>query len=86
MLKLRGARQRMKARTGRCEGVKGFGAMEGEQATIERMKELRNAGMSLESIAATLNGEGRGTRMGKPWLGATVNKIIRSAQPAKMVA
>jgi DNA invertase Pin-like site-specific DNA recombinase len=86
VLKLRGARQRMKARTGRCEGVKGFGVMEGEQATIDRMTELRSAGMSLESIAATLNSEGRGTRMGRPWLGATVNKIIRAAQSAKMVA
>jgi DNA invertase Pin-like site-specific DNA recombinase len=86
VLKLRGARQRMKARTGRCEGVKGFGVMEGEQATIDRMTELRSAGMSLEGIAATLNSEGRGTRMGKPWLGATVNKIIRAAQSAKMVA
>jgi DNA invertase Pin-like site-specific DNA recombinase len=89
VLKLRGARQRMKSRTGRCEGVKGFGAMDGEQATLDRMKELRKAGMSLESIAITLNSEGRGTRMGKPWLGATVNKIIRSAQSAqsaKMVA
>jgi DNA invertase Pin-like site-specific DNA recombinase len=86
VLKLRGARQRMKARTGRCEGVKGFGAMDGEQVTIDRMTELRNAGMSLEGIAATLNREGRGTRMGKPWLGATVNKIIRAAQSAKMVA
>jgi DNA invertase Pin-like site-specific DNA recombinase len=86
VLKLRGARQRMKARTGRCEGVKGFGLMEGEQATIDRMTELRSAGMSLEGIAATLNSEGRGTRMGRPWLGATVNKIIRAAQSAKMVA
>jgi DNA invertase Pin-like site-specific DNA recombinase len=86
VLKLRGARQRMKARTGRCEGVKGFGTMEGEQATIDRMTELRGAGMSLETIAVTLNSEGRGTRMGKPWLGATVNKIIRAAQSAKMAA
>jgi hypothetical protein len=76
----------MKARTGRCEGVKGFGVMEGEQATIDRMTELRASDMSLEGIAATLNSEGRGTRMGKPWLGATVNKIIRAAQSAKMVA
>jgi DNA invertase Pin-like site-specific DNA recombinase len=86
VLKLRGARQRMKARTGRCEGVKGFGVMEGERTTIDRMTELRSAGMSLVGIAATLNSEGRGTRMGKPWLGATVNKIIRAAQSAKMVA
>jgi hypothetical protein len=34
VLSLRGARQRMKARTGRSEGRKPYGAMEGERATI----------------------------------------------------
>jgi DNA invertase Pin-like site-specific DNA recombinase len=83
VLKLRGARQRVKARTGRCEGVKAFGTLEGEQATLDLMCELRSSGMSLDAVAETLNAQGRGTRMGKPWLGATVNKIIRaSAQVA----
>jgi DNA invertase Pin-like site-specific DNA recombinase len=87
VLKLRGARQRVKAKTGKCEGVKSFGSVEGEQGTIERMTELRATGMSLDSIAATLNSEGRATRMGGPWMGATVNKILRaSAYSARMAA
>jgi DNA invertase Pin-like site-specific DNA recombinase len=84
VLKLRGARQRVKARTGRCEGVKAFGTLEGEQGTLDLMRELRGSGMSLEAVAETLNEQGRGTRMGKPWLGATVNKIIRAS--AQVVA
>lgn len=39
VLKLRGARQRMRTRTGRCEGRKSYGTNEGEQAIIARMKE-----------------------------------------------
>src|ERR1035437_10037740 len=50
VLKLRGARQRMKARTGRCEGRKPYGANEGEQAIIARMKELRASGMAYDRI------------------------------------
>src|SRR5579862_9270590 len=37
VLKLRGARQRIKARKGRCEGSKPFGYAQGHRATIERM-------------------------------------------------
>src|ERR1035441_9872020 len=62
VLKLRGARQRMKARTGRCEGRKPYGAMDGEQAIIAHMKELRASGMAYDRIAATLNDEGVPTR------------------------
>lgn len=35
VLKLRGARQRMKAGTGRCEGAKPYGTREGEAATLK---------------------------------------------------
>lgn len=78
VLKLRGARQRMKARTGRCEGRKPFGANQGEQAIIARMKELRASGMAYDRIAAALNSEGVPTRTpGKRWHGFAVNQILR---------
>ena len=78
VLKLRGARQRMKARTGRCEGRKPYGAMDGEQATIARMKELRASGMAYDRIAATFNSEGVPTRTpGKRWHGFAVNQILK---------
>src|ERR1017187_7503619 len=35
--KRRGARQRMKAKTGRCEGRKPFGYYDGEPAILDRM-------------------------------------------------
>jgi DNA invertase Pin-like site-specific DNA recombinase len=83
VLKLRGARQRMKAKTGRCEGRKPYGATEGEQAIIARMRELRASGMAFDRIAATFNSDGVPTRTpGKRWHGFAVNQIFRrAAQP-----
>ena len=70
----------MKARTGRCEGRKPYGAMDGEQAIIARMSELRAAGMAYDRIAATLNNEGVPTRTaGKRWHGFAVNQILKRA-------
>src|ERR1035437_9334844 len=77
VLKLRGARQRMKAATGRCEGRKPYGERDGEAAVIGRMRELRAAGMAYQHIAATLNSEGVTTRTaGARWRGCTVNAIL----------
>ncbi len=78
VLKLRGARQRMKARTGRCEGRKPYGDRPGEMDVGNRMKELRAAGMGYDRIAATLNAEGVPTRTpGKQWHGFAINQILR---------
>lgn len=80
VLKLRGARQRMKAKTGRCEGAKPYGTLPGEAAVIERMKELRAAGLGFDRIAAQLNTEGLKPRRGKQWWGLAVNKILSRAK------
>jgi hypothetical protein len=48
VLKFSGARQCMKARTGRCDGRKPYGATEDEQAIISRMKELRAPAMAFD--------------------------------------
>jgi len=77
--KLRGARQRIKAKTGRCEGRKPFGHYEGENAVLGRMKALRGTGMSFDRIAEALNGDGLKPRTGDRWWGKTVNNIL-SAQ------
>ena len=78
VLKLRGARQRTKARTGRCEGRKPYGATECEQATIDRMKELRATGMAYDRIAARFNSEGVPARTpNKRWHGFAINQIIK---------
>jgi DNA invertase Pin-like site-specific DNA recombinase len=77
--KLRGARQRMKAKTGRCEGTKPFGHYEGEDAILVRMTALRAVGLGYDRIAAALNAEGLKPRTGAQWWGRTINNIL-SAQ------
>jgi DNA invertase Pin-like site-specific DNA recombinase len=76
VLKLRGARMRMRAKEGRCEGRKPYGFFDGEEAVIERMKALRATGLGFDRIAAQLNTEGRKTRTGAPWHGLVVNRIL----------
>ncbi len=62
--KLKAARQRMKAKTGRCEGRKAFGLTEREQTTIRRMKELTAQGLNYTHVADALNTEGHKTQTG----------------------
>ena len=74
--KLRGARERKRARTGRCEGRKPFGKTQAERGAIERMSELRTEGMGFDRIARTLNDEGVPTRSRGRWHGWAVNQIL----------
>ena len=80
VLKLRGARQRMKARTGRCEGAKAFGTHEGQRPTIDRILSLRASGMAVDTIAETLNVEGMKSKMGGNWYGSSVRNVILREQ------
>ena len=80
VLKLRGARQRAKAQHGKCEGRKLYGTRTGEDEVIERMKELRELGISFRRIAAALNTDGVKTRtIGKRWHGSLVSQILKRA-------
>jgi DNA invertase Pin-like site-specific DNA recombinase len=74
--KLRGARQRAKAKTGRCEGAKPFGYHDGEGAALERMKTLRTEGLSFEAIAAALTQEGFCTRFEGRWQARVISRIL----------
>jgi len=76
VLKLRGARMRMRSKAGRCEGRKPFGYYEGEATALDRMKELRAAHMGFDRIAAQLNAEGLQTRTGAKWHGLVCNRIL----------
>jgi len=80
VLKLRGARMRMRAKTGRCEGAKPYGTFPGESEVIERMKALRATPMGFDRIAGALNAEGIKPRRGRRWHGLTVNKILTAQQ------
>jgi DNA invertase Pin-like site-specific DNA recombinase len=84
VLKLRGARLRMKAKEGRCEGQKPYGFYNQEEQTLVRMKELRQTGLGYDRIAETLNAENVKPRTGERWWGKTVNNIL-TARPSPRV-
>jgi DNA invertase Pin-like site-specific DNA recombinase len=86
VLKLRAARDRIRAREGRCEGRRAFGANPAEKKVLDRILELRRARrgqprQSFEKIAAQLNLEGASTRTGVAWAPATVYKVVRRHRP-----
>lgn len=76
VLKLKGARQRKKADTGRCEGRKPYGDRPGEAENIARMVALRAAGATFQEIADTLNAEAVPTRSSGRWSVGTIGKIL----------
>ena len=76
VLKLRGARIRTKAKTGRCEGAKPYGTLQGEPEIVERMRTMHAANMGFDRIADSLNAEGIKPRRGARWWGRTINNIL----------
>lgn len=76
VIKLRAAKQRIRATGVKCEGAKLYGELPGELATVERLRALRSTGMGFDRIAATLNTEGIKPRRGARWHGLTINKIL----------
>jgi DNA invertase Pin-like site-specific DNA recombinase len=74
--KLRGARQRTKAKTGRCEGRKPYGATPAEREVVERMRQLHHAGSGYNAVCQQLNAEGITARDGGAWSTATVRRIV----------
>jgi site-specific DNA recombinase len=78
--KLRAARARKKAATGRCEGRKPYGYYDGELAIVETIRHLRRtkiAGkkMSLAKVAERLNAMKLPTRGGGEWRASVVGQI-----------
>ena len=74
--KLKAARARKKATTGRCEGRKPFGHRDGEPEVLDRMKALRADKLSFGKIAKALNEEEQPTRTGAQWSPAAVRQIL----------
>lgn len=81
--KLRGARQRVKAKQGRCEGRKPYGFYAGEREILDQMGALRDLGMGFDRIAEALNAKGNRPRTGERWWGKTVNKILAAKNSTK---
>ena len=75
--KLKGARQRAKARDGRCEGRKPYGFYPGEAEVLAEIKELGMAG-NVAEVTRVLNERGRVGRGGKPWHPYVVGRILKS--------
>jgi DNA invertase Pin-like site-specific DNA recombinase len=81
VLKLRAARQRVRAKTGRCEGRKPYGSTPAEAAVVERIRSLRRKPvggdrLSFQAIANKLNEEGVATRSGGPWRPSVIGQIV----------
>lgn len=89
--KLRSARDRKKAATGRCEGKKPFGTRPGEVELINLAHNFRsvldqfNQPMEYAVIAKHFNESGFRTRHGKPWSVGTVKHLLNSTTPTKMI-
>jgi len=80
--KLSDARKRIKAKNGRCEGVKPYGSLPGEQEKLSRILELSKT-YSAAYIEYILAAEGIRARSDKPWRASVIRKIIaRNRVPA----
>jgi resolvase-like protein len=77
--KLRGARMRMRAKFGRCEGRKPYGTRPGEAEVIARMNQLRAQGCSAAKITEAINREAR-PRTGRQFYPANVARILQRVQ------
>jgi DNA invertase Pin-like site-specific DNA recombinase len=82
VLKLRAARERMRNRTGRCEGRRPFGYYPHEQQTVEMIRALRrksggSSPLSYAEVAHRLNEVGISTRTGVPWSAGSVFAILK---------
>jgi len=82
--KLRGARERKRARGERCEGPLPFGRDVHEQEVLGRMRQLRAQGVTLAQVAEQANVEGPRTRFNRRWHTTSVHRPLRRVTlPAK---
>jgi DNA invertase Pin-like site-specific DNA recombinase len=81
--KLKGARVRMRAATGSCEGRKPYGSRPGEEKVIHQIVALRQAGTAIDTIAETLNLEGVKSRSGGQWYGSSVSNVLKRSQDGR---
>jgi DNA invertase Pin-like site-specific DNA recombinase len=89
VLKLRVARNRKKAMSGRCEGSRPYGQTGNErqdlieQKVLEMVRAWKKAGYSLSEIAALLNEGGFKNRRGTPWNKKNVFYITQTQKKGK---
>jgi DNA invertase Pin-like site-specific DNA recombinase len=73
--KLREARDRKRAETGKCEGRRSYGEARSDVVTLA--KQLHEQGMSLRKISAELAARGYLTANGKPHAASAVQSMLR---------
>lgn len=78
VMKLRGARERKKRETGRCEGPLPYGSLAGESTILAYARDLKRRGHPFSHIAGSLNLSGYKTRTGKPWNKARVAHLFQT--------
>jgi DNA invertase Pin-like site-specific DNA recombinase len=71
--KLRGARERKKAKDGKCEGRKSWAEMDPEMVKVAR--QLRKTGASLNAVRVALANQGFVSRTGKPFTRSVVSRM-----------
>jgi len=71
--KLRGARERMKAATGKCEGRKSWA--EKDPAMVKVARQLLKTGKSLNEVRAALAQQGFVSRTGRPFTRSVVSRM-----------
>jgi DNA invertase Pin-like site-specific DNA recombinase len=74
--KLRAARDRKRAKTGRCEGPLPYGATPEEKSTRDILVTLHTGGRSFGAIAREANQMGLKTRKGTPWTRGSVYQVV----------
>ena len=72
--KLKAARDRKKAATGKCGGRKSY--VEARPETVALAKKLRGERMSLRKISAVLADRGHRTAGGKPYVASAVQAML----------
>jgi DNA invertase Pin-like site-specific DNA recombinase len=80
--KLRGARQRKRAKEGRCEGAKPYGTLPGEAETLDRIQRMRSVGQTFQAIANALNTAGVAPRRSEQWHPFAIARILQREQAA----
>lgn len=77
VIKLRIARERKKAETGRCDGRKPYGDRDGEREVLNTILVLGERGYGSTEIANKLNEQGFRTRKGTQWNPGTVWRLLK---------
>jgi DNA invertase Pin-like site-specific DNA recombinase len=76
VLKLRKARERVRAEKGRCEGPIPYGSTPAEDGALKILQTFQAGGQSMAYIAEHANQMGLRTRKGMPWTKGAVYQVL----------